>query len=52
MKNIVRRNYVFHTQQLEESFQISKKYKECGTSDRVKQTNWTQMTKTVEKKIK
>ena len=52
MKNIVRRNDVFHTQQLEEFLQISKKYKECTTSDRVTQTNWTQLTKTVENKRK
>ena len=52
MNNIVRRNDVFHTHQLEESFQISKKYKECATSDRVTQTNWTQLTKTIENKRK
>ena len=52
MKNIVRRNDVFHTQQLEQSFQISKTYKECATSDRVTQTNWTQLTKTFENKRK
>ena len=37
MKNIVRRNDVFDTQQLKQSFKISKKYKKYGTSDRVQQ---------------
>ena len=50
MKNIVRRNDVFDTQQLEEYFKISKIYKKYGTSDRVNKTNWTQFTKTVENK--
>ena len=50
MKNIVRRNDVFHTQQLEEYFKISKNYKKYGISDRVNKKNWTQLTKTVENK--
>ena len=50
MNNIVRRNDVFDTQQLEEYFKISKIYKKYGTSDRVNKTNWTQFTKTVENK--
>ena len=50
MKNIVRRNYVVDTQELEESFKISKNYKKYGTSARVKKTNWTEVTKTVENK--
>ena len=41
MNNIVRRNDVFDTQQLEEYFKISKIYKKYGTSDRVNKTNWT-----------
>ena len=49
-KNVVERNDVFDTQQLEESFKISKNYKKYGTSDRVKKTNWTQLTKSVDKK--
>ena len=36
MKNTVTRNDFFHTQQLEQSFKISKNYKKYGTSDRVK----------------
>ena len=36
MKNIVRRNDVFDTQHFQESLKISKKYKNYGTSDRVK----------------
>ena len=40
----------FHTQQLEESFKMSKNYKTYGTSDRVKKRNWTQLSKTVENK--
>ena len=40
MKNIVWRNDVFHTQQLEESFKISKNYKKYGTSDRVNKKIW------------
>ena len=51
MKNIVRRNYVVDTQQLQESFKMSKNYKKYGTSARVKKTNWTEITKTVENKI-
>ena len=51
MKNIVRRNDVFHTQQLEEYFKMSKKYKKYGTCDRVNKKNWTQLTKTIENKI-
>ena len=35
MKNIVTRNDVFDTQQLEQSFKISKNYTYYGTSDRV-----------------
>ena len=50
MKNIVRRNDVFHTQQIEKSFEISKNYKKYGTCDRVNKKNWTQDTKTVEHK--
>ena len=50
MKNIVRRNDVFDTQQLEEYFNISKNYEKYGTSDRVNKTNWTQLTKTVQSK--
>ena len=50
MKNIVRRNDVVDTQQLEESFKISRKYKNYETSDRVNKTNWTEVTKTVENK--
>ena len=50
MKNIVRRNDVVDTQQLEESFKISRKYKRYGTSDRVNKTNWTEVTKTVQNK--
>ena len=49
-KNVVERNDVFDTQQLEESFKISKNYKIYGTSDRVKKTNWTQLSKTIENK--
>ena len=45
MKNIVRRNDVFDTQQLEKAFKMSKNYKKYGTSDRVKKTNWTPLTK-------
>ena len=44
------RKDVFHTQQLEESFKMSKNYKTYGTSDRVKKRNWTQLSKTVENK--
>ena len=47
-KNVVERKDVFDTQQLEESFKISKNYKKYGTSDRLKMTNWTQLSKTVE----
>ena len=47
MKNIGRRNDVLYTQELEESVKISKNYNKYGTSDRVKKTNWTQLTKTV-----
>ena len=47
-KNVVERKDVFHTQQLEESFKMSKNYKTYGTSDRVKRRNWTQLSKTVE----
>ena len=50
MKNIVRRNDVVDTQQLEESFKISRNYKKYGTSDIVKKTNCTEVTKTVENK--
>ena len=50
MKNVVEKNDVFHTQQLEESFKMSKNYKTCGTSERVKKRNWTQLSKTVENK--
>ena len=49
-KNVVERKDVFHTQQLEESFKMSKNYKTYGTSDRVKKRNWTQLSKTVENK--
>ena len=49
-KNVVERNNVFHTQQLEESFNMSKNYKTYGTSDRVKKRNWTQLSNTVENK--
>ena len=49
-KNVVERNNVFHTQQLEESFKMSKNYKTYGTSDRVKKRNWTQLSNTVENK--
>ena len=44
-KNVVDRKDVFHTQQLEESFKMSKNYKKYGTSDRVKEIR-----KTVENK--
>ena len=44
-KNVVERKNVFHTQQLEESFKMSKNYKKYGTSDRVKKIR-----KTVENK--
>ena len=47
-KNVVERKDVFDTQQLEESFKISKNYKKYGTSE--KKTNWTQHSKTVENK--
>ena len=47
MKNIVSTNDLFDTQQLEESFKISKNYKNYGTSDRVKKKFHT---KTVENK--
>ena len=47
-KNVVERKDIFHTQQLEESFKISKNYKKYGTSE--KKTNWTQHSKTVENK--
>ena len=50
MKNIVRRNDVDDTQQLGESFKISRNYKNYGTSDRVSKTNWTEVTKTVQNK--
>ena len=50
MKNIVRRNYVVDTQQLEEYFKISRNYKQYGTSDRVNKTNWTEVTKTLQNK--
>ena len=50
MKNIVRRNDVVDTQQLEESFKISRNYKQYGTSDRVNKTNWTEVTKTLQNK--
>ena len=50
MNNIVRRNYVFDTQQLKESFKISKNYKKYGTSYTVNKTNCTQLTKTVDNK--
>ena len=54
IKNVVERRVerkdVFHTQQLEESFKMSKNYKTYGTSDRVKKRNWTQLSKTVENK--
>ena len=49
-KNVVERKDVFHTQQLEESFKMSKNYKTYGTSDRVKKRNWTQLSNTVENK--
>ena len=49
-KNVVERNNVFHTQQLEESFKMSKNYKTYGTSDRVKKRNSTQLSNTVENK--
>ena len=49
-KNVVERKDVFHTQQLEESFKMSKNYKTYGTSDRVKKRNWTQLSKTFENK--
>ena len=41
MKNIVMRNDVVDTQQLEEFFKMSKKYKKYGTSDRVKKLRET-----------
>ena len=44
-KNVVERNDVFDTQQLEESFKMSKNYKTYGTSHRVKK-----LRKTVENK--
>ena len=50
MKNIVRRNDVVDTHQLEESFKISRNYKSYGTSDRVNKTNWTKVNKTVQNK--
>ena len=34
-KNVVERRNVFHTQQLKESFKMSKNYKKYGTSDKV-----------------
>ena len=49
-KNVVERNNVFHTQQLEESFKMSKNYKTYGTSDRVQKRIWTQLSNTVENK--
>ena len=49
-KNVVERKDFFHTQQLEESFKMSKNYKTYGTSDRVKKRNWTQLSKTLENK--
>ena len=45
MKNVVERNDVFDTHQLEESFKMSKNYQKYGTSDRVKK-----LRKTVENK--
>ena len=50
MKNIVRRNDVVDTQQLEESFKIFRNYKQYGTSDTVNKTNWTEVTKTLQNK--
>ena len=47
MKNVVETNNVFDTQQLEESFKMSKNYKKYGTSEK---TNWTRLHKTVENK--
>ena len=44
-KKVVERKDVFHTQQLEESFKMSKNYKKYGTSDTVKKIR-----KTVENK--
>ena len=44
-KNVVERKDVFETQELQESFKISKNYKQYGTSDRVKNVR-----KTVENK--
>ena len=44
-KNVLERKDVFDTQKLEESFKISKNYKQYGTSDRVKNVR-----KTVENK--
>ena len=44
-KNVVERKDVFDTQQLEDSFKMSKNYKKYGTSDRVKNVR-----KTVENK--
>ena len=41
MKNVVDRNVVLDTQQLEESFKISKNYKKYGTSDRVEKLRKT-----------
>ena len=49
-KNVVERKDVFHTQQLEESFKMSKNYKTYATSDTVKKRNWTKLSKTVENK--
>ena len=48
MKNVVETKNVFDTQQLEESFKMSKNYKKYGTSQ--KKTNWTRLHKTVENK--
>ena len=45
MNNIVRRNDVFDTHQLEEYFEISKSYNNYGTSHTVQKTNRTQLTK-------
>ena len=45
-KNVVERKDVFDTQQLEESFKMSKNYKKYGTSDRVKNVRKTVENKT------
>ena len=51
-KNVVERNDVFDTQQLEESFKMSKNYKKYGTSDKVKNLSKPLRTKDIISEVK